>query len=200
MKRKFSNCFDHDGKPIKGYKAEINLKGDAKPKFCAARPIPYGMKDKIEHRYDELERAKVVTPVRYSEWATPVVHEIKSNGDIRVCLDCKVTLNRYVETDHYKFPMFEDIIVELEGCDTFCKIDLAGAYQQLELGEKSRELLTANSHKGLLRFNRLVEGVSSAGSIFQAAMDGILLNVRKARRFIDDIILGGKEKRGAKRS
>lgn len=86
----------------------------------------------------------------------------------------------------------------MQGCDTFCKIDLEGAYQQLEVEEDSKEVLTANTHKGLLRFDRLVEGISCAGSVFQSSMDEILRGIKKSRNFIDDIILGGKGVEGCK--
>lgn len=109
-----------------------------------------------------------------------------------------MSINRQAVIDHYPFPRFDDIMVEMQGCDTFCKIDLEGAYQQLKVEDSSKEILTANTHKGLLQFDRLVEGVLCAGSIFQSPMDEMLHRVRKARNFIDDIILGGKGVEGCK--
>lgn len=64
--------------------------------------------------------------------------------------------------------------------------------------ESSKEVLTANTHRGLLRFDRLVEGISCAGSIFQSSMDEMLQGIRKSKNFIDDIVLGGKGVDGCK--
>lgn len=193
LRARYINCFRHNDEPISGYEAEIILKDEAVPIFCAARTVPYGLKEKVEKAFDKLIQTKKAVLVRHSDWATPLVFDVKKNGDIRTCLDCKVTINKYTVTDHYPMPRFDDIMVEMQGCTVFCKLDLEGAYQQLSVTENSQKYLTANTHIGLLRYTRLVEGVSSAGAIFQSVMDRILHGVRRTRNFIDDILIGGKD-------
>lgn len=77
---------------------------------------------------DKLVYSGKASFVRHSNWATPVVFQHKKNGEVRVCLDGKVSINKQAVTDHYPLPRFDDIMVEMRGCDTFCKIDLEGAY------------------------------------------------------------------------
>ena len=47
----------------------------------------------------------------------------------------------------------EDLFTALEGGQTFTKLDLAHAYQQIELDEDSKDLVTINTHKGLYRYH-----------------------------------------------
>ena len=93
---------------------------------------------------------------------------------MRICGGYKLTVNKAAKPDTYPFPRIEDLFASLAGGQTFSKLDLAHAYQQLELEEESKQLLTVNTHKGLYRYHRLPFGVSAAPSIFQRAMDNLL--------------------------
>lgn len=68
---------------------------------------------------------------------------------------------------------------------------LSRAYQQLALGEASRELVTINTHRGLFRYTRLPFGVALAPTIFQRTMDQILQELSRVMCYIDDIIITG---------
>lgn len=96
-----------------------------------------------------------------------------------------------METDHYPLPLIEDIIVHLHGCKFFTILDLSGAFSQLEVAEEIQKYLTLNTSRGLFRYTRLPFGVKSAPAAFQAVVDNILRDVKKARCYIDDIIVGG---------
>ena len=74
---------------------------------------------------------------------------------------------------------------------TYTKLDLAHAYQQIELDDKSKELATINTQKGLYRYCRLPFGVSSAPAIFQRTIEGILHGIPSVAVYIDDILVTG---------
>ena len=61
----------------------------------------------------------------------------------------------------------EDIFARLAGGQTFTKLDLSNAYQQVELEEQSKQYLVINTHMGLFRYNRSPFGVAAAPAIFQ---------------------------------
>ena len=60
------------------------------------------------------------------------------------------------------------------------------------LDEKSKELVTINTHKGLFRNTRLPFGVASAPAIFQRTMDCILQGMSRVHCYIDDILITGE--------
>ena len=80
----------------------------------------------------------------------------------------------------------------LAGGEKFTKLDLSQAYQQLELDEESRELLTINTQLGLYRPKRLQFGVHSATGIFQREMDNRLRKIPFVKVRVDDILISGR--------
>ncbi|XP_064619437.1 uncharacterized protein K02A2.6-like [Lineus longissimus] len=177
---------------IRGYKADIRLKESCSPVFKKARPVPYALREKVGLELDRLEKAGVLEKCTTSEWASPIVVVPKSDGQIRVCGDYKVTINPLIEDNAYPFPTSEDLFATLAGSEVFSKIDLSHAYQQLELTENSRELCTINTHQGLYRYRKLPFGIKSAPSIFQSVMDRILGNQKGVASILDDILIGTK--------
>ena len=109
---------------------------------------------------------KVIEPVQLSEWAAPIVSVVKPNGSVRICGDYKVTVNKYAKTEEYPLPHIEDLFAALSGGQEFMKLDLANAYLQLPLEDKSRQYVTINTHQGLFKYNRLPFGIASALAIF----------------------------------
>lgn len=194
LKSRFSQVFSNDlSKPVKNFEAEIIVNENAQPIFCKPYSVPYGVRDAVEKELDRLVENGILIPVKHSKTATPIVVVIKSNGSVRICVDCKRTLNRYIEMEHYPLPVIDDIFANLSDAKVFCVLDLTGAYQQLAVSKRSQELLTINTHKGLFQFTRLVFGVASAPAIFQSFMDEILKDLVNVKCYFDDVCIGGKD-------
>ena len=128
---------------------ELHTKPGATPRFHKARKLPYSMKEGVEEELFRLQNAGIISPIQFSEWATPIVPVVKSNGTIRICGDYKATVNPILEVDHYPLPDIDELLSQLAGGVSFSKLDLSRAYQQLLLNEKSQELTAINTHKGL---------------------------------------------------
>jgi len=80
----------------------------------------------------------LLVPVETSDWGMPIVPVLKSDGNIRLCGDYKVTLNKYLEIDRYPIPRVGDLMNVFQGAAKFCSLDLCQAYQQLLLSEGSK--------------------------------------------------------------
>ena len=181
---------------LKDFKVSIPVKPDVAPTFCKARPVPYSMRSRVEEELDKLEEQGVWKKVTYSKWAAPIVTVLKDakdpTGPIRICGDYKVAVNKAAPLDSYPIPNTVDQLATLSGGEKFTKLDLSQAYQQLELDEASKELLTINTHRGLYQPNRLQFGVHSATGIFQREMDHRLSRIPFVKVRIDDILVSGR--------
>ena len=86
-----------------------------------------------------------------------------------------------IDLERYPLPTAESIFTTLAGGKQFTKLNLAHAYNQLELDNLSKEYLTISTHQGLYQPNRLSFGVSSAPAIFQRVMDQILASLDRVQ-------------------
>ena len=55
---------------VKGITAKLEMKPDARPKFCKARPVPYTLQEAVEAEHNRLESEGIVERVEFSDWAT----------------------------------------------------------------------------------------------------------------------------------
>ncbi|KAL5489233.1 hypothetical protein EMCRGX_G018302 [Ephydatia muelleri] len=90
-----------------GIKAKLHLKEGATPVFMKARPVPYSVRKKVEDELNRLQELGIISPVSWSEWATPIVVVPKQDGAIRLCGDFKVSVNPALKIDMYPLPKEE---------------------------------------------------------------------------------------------
>ncbi len=129
--------------------------------------MPFAIKESVDQEiYHQVEEG-ILEPVKFSEWATPVIPIPKKDGLVRLCVETNnVTVNRATEMDIYPLPRIEDMFASLAGGTVFTTLDLAHTYQQVVLDEELKVVTTINTHKGLYQSNRLPFGVASAPSMF----------------------------------
>ena len=176
---------------VKGIQVAIHVEPEARPRFCKVRPVPHAIRARLDRELERLQREDIIQPVEFAEWAAPVVPVVKRDGTVRLCGDYKLTVNRVAKVDSYPLPRVEDLFAQLSGGQTFTKLDLAHAYQQLVVDEPSRKYLTVNTHKGLFEYKRLPFGVASAPAIFQRTIETILQGLPHTCVYIDDILVTG---------
>ncbi|XP_053960352.1 uncharacterized protein K02A2.6-like [Anastrepha ludens] len=192
IRSRYPNIVDEKmNEVIRNFEVDLVLQENKTPVFHAAYTVPFKLREKVGQELERLCKEEILEPVQYSQWASPVVIVAKPNGEIRICLDGKASLNKCLEFAHYPLPLVEDIFAEFANCKYFSVIDLKGAYQQLKLSNYSKKILVVNTQNGLYAYKRLTFGVNCAASIFQSVMDQILNGLQFVRAFQDDIIIGG---------
>ena len=71
---------------LKGLKAQIHIEPNAKPVFA--------LRTKVEKELDRLRADGIIQPTQFSDWAAPIVPVMKGDGNVRICGDYKVTINK----------------------------------------------------------------------------------------------------------
>ena len=139
---------------------------DATPRFFKPRLVSYCLKEKIEQELARLQDDGMISPVRFSDWAAPIVPVVKNDGTFCICGDYKVTVNLVAKQNSYPLPRVEDLFAKVSGGRIFSKLDLRHAYLQNELDKELKKFTTTNTHKRLFQNNRLPFGIASAPSSY----------------------------------
>ena len=57
---------------LQGITANIYANQDAQPKFVKAQPVPLAMKIPLEQELERLQQEGIISPVEFSDWASPI--------------------------------------------------------------------------------------------------------------------------------
>ena len=111
---------------IKGVKATINLKPDAKPVFCRARKVPLAMEDQVKIELAKLQAQGIIAPVDPGGVmnASPDVWQRKKDGSSSALCRLQSSCERKIMTRDCPLPDIETLFHELEGSKFYIKIDL----------------------------------------------------------------------------
>ena len=180
----YSNVFKEELGELQGVQATLHVDKNARPRFEKARTVSFAIREKVEVELDRLQSLGVIRPVKFSDWAAPIVPVMKGDGRVRICGDYKITINHAAKLEKYPVPRIEELFASLAGGKTFSKLDLSLAYIQIPLDEASRRYVTVSTHKGLFEYLRLPFGVASAPSIFQRVMENLLQGIPRVCVYI----------------
>ncbi|XP_055306725.1 uncharacterized protein K02A2.6-like [Sitodiplosis mosellana] len=145
----------------------------------------------IAKQLDDFVSKGILIPVDNSDWATPLVPLLKPSGDIRICGDYKVTINRFLIDFKYPLPRIDQIFASMQGGILFTKLDMSNAYNQLVLDDEAQKLCTWSTHKGIFKMARLPFGVKIAAALFQKTMENLLSCFSNVFCYQDDIVVTG---------
>ncbi|XP_052758388.1 uncharacterized protein K02A2.6-like [Galleria mellonella] len=189
---KFPDLFKNDLGEYIGPEVSLHVRPEMAPKYFKARPVPFPLKQQVEASLKQMINDGVLTPVKYSKWATPIRVVKKDDGTLRICGDYRATVNAAINTDTYPLPTSAEAFAKLSGGRVFSKLDLKQAYTQVKVDKETAELLTLNTPMGLMRMNRLAFGVSAAPAIFQRLMSAALVDMEGVACLLDDIAVCGR--------
>lgn len=88
---------------------------NAQPIYFKPRPLPLAWRAKIEDQLRDLIKKDVLEQVDSSDWGTPLVPILKPDGNIRICGDYKITINKFLNDFHYPLPRIDEIFTLLRG-------------------------------------------------------------------------------------
>lgn len=160
----------------------------------AYRRIPIPLEKLTLLKLKELERQDVIERVsEASEWVSPMLVKRKSADEVRIIIDLREA-NKAIVREVHPLPTFEHMVRRLKGSKVFAKFDIKQAFHQLMLSEDCRYITTFISPLGLMRYKRLVFGLSAALELFQKCMESMLGDFPWLIVFIDDILIFAPDK------
>lgn len=143
---KYPTLFSDNLDSFNKYKIKLTLKPGSKPSFFRARTVPFSLRSKVEKELNRLVETGVLVAVEHSEYASPIVPILKKNGEIRLCADFSVSLNKCLHIEKYPLPRSEELFSKLHGGKQFSQLDLSSAYLQLMLDDESQIYTTINRY------------------------------------------------------
>lgn len=152
---------------------------------------PLAMRDAIATELRRMEAEGVIEPVDASAWMSNLVTARKKDGGVRLCVNL-TAVNKAIIPQRFPLPTMDELTARIAGNTVFSKIDLLGAYLQLELAPEVRSMTSFVSHIGCFRFRRLPFGLASGPSAFQQVINRILDGLPGAVAILDDILIYGR--------
>ncbi|CAC5360352.1 unnamed protein product [Mytilus coruscus] len=137
-----------------------------------------------------LKLGVIVSQKEPTAWVNSMVTVVKSNGDVRICIDPK-DLNKAISREHYPMKTVEEVVANIPNAKVFSKIDATSGFWHLKLDEDSSKLTCFNTPFGRYRFLRAPFGIKSIPEIFQRVMTEIMENIEGAEVIVDDILIWG---------
>jgi hypothetical protein len=117
---------------------KIPLKPGVKPFRKNLRQINPILLPMIEKEVKKLLDAKIIVPLRYSNWVENLVSIRKKSGEIRLCVDFR-NLNKLSLKDNYPLPKMDHVLEKVVGTNRMSMIDGFSSYNQIAMNEQDRE-------------------------------------------------------------
>ncbi|GBN31791.1 Transposon Tf2-9 polyprotein [Araneus ventricosus] len=163
--------------------------------------IPHAIQGTIKEELNELIEAGLIHR-NISQWSSPMVLVKKKQNptnphkpaSYRMALDLRL-LNTILENSTYPLPKIPTLINEISKYPFYTTIDFCKAYWQILLPEEMQDVLTFTTPFGTFASRRLVFGLKTAASIFQALVDLLIDELKLSGTtgiyaYQDDIVIG----------
>jgi ribonuclease HI len=172
---------------------KIPLKEETKPFKKKLRQINPMLLPVMEKEVKNILYAKIIIPLRYSEWVANLVPVRKSNVEIKLCVDFW-NLNRSSKKDNYPLPKMEHILQRVTGVAKMSMIDGFSGYNQIYVLPEDREKTTFTTPWGTFMYVKMPFGLMNIGVTFQRAMDIAFIgeNEKFVVIYLDDIMVFSK--------
>ena len=123
----------------------------------------------VEKEIKKMYDAKIIVPIRYSEWVSNIVPVRKKTGEIRLCIDFR-NLNKASLKDNYPLPKMDHILQKVVGSKRISLLDGFSGYNQV-LVHPDDQHKTNFTTRGTFMYTKMPFGLVNVGATFQREMD-----------------------------
>ena len=97
---------------------------NAQPKVLPCRKIPFAIEGSVNEELDRVVEKGVLVPVTEpTMWVSQMTVVHKPSGKLRICI-YRQPLNAGLKLEHYKLPVFHDVLPKLKDVKVFSKLDV----------------------------------------------------------------------------
>jgi ribonuclease HI len=193
--KEFSDIFAWQYDDLKTFDTEviqhkIPLNKDTKPFRQNLRSFNPLLLPMMEKEIRKLLDARIIIPLRYSEWISNLVPVRKKNGEIRLYVDFR-NLNKCSRKDNYPLPKMEHMLQKVSGSKVMSFIDGFSGYNQIVVHPEDKEKTTFTTPWGTFMYEKMPFSLMNAGATFQRAMDIAFIGEKDkfVLIYLDDIIV-----------
>ena len=147
----------------------------------------------IEKELKRMSDAKIIVPLRYSNWVSNLIPVRKKNGEIHLSVDFK-NLNKCSLKDNYPLPKMDHILQRVVGAHKISLLDGYSSYNQIAVCEGDKEKTAFTTPWGTFMYDKIPFGLMNTGATFQRAMDIAFVGERDKFMviYLDDITFFSK--------
>ena len=144
-------------------------------------------------------KAKFIRPTKYVQWLANIVHIMKKNGKLRVCVDYR-DLNVTTSKDMYTMPIADMLVEYAANNELLSFMDGFSGYNHILIAIEDIPKTAFRCSGSIGKFEGLVMpfGLKNASTTYQRAMNTIFHDMigYHMEVYIDDIVV--KSKRASK--
>ena len=145
IKQEYDDIFHGIGK-FSDREIEFHIDPSVMPVVQKQRPIPLGLRDKVEEHLKELLKNDIIEgsldSTELHEWVSnAMITRKKEGGQIRLNVDMR-HVNLAIKPTHYAVPTVNELRHQLNGATRFTKLDLCHTFHLIKLMNKSHGLTT----------------------------------------------------------
>ena len=147
----------------------------------------------VEKEVKRLLDAKIIVPLRYSDWVANIVSVRKKSGEIKLCVDFR-NLNKSSLKDNYPLPKMDHVLEKVVGANRMSMINGFSGYNQISLNEHDKEKTTFTTPWGTFMYEKIPFGLMNASATFHHAMYIAFISERDkfVVIYLDDVIVFSK--------
>ena len=160
---------------------------DHKPFRIKQYPLPVHATEAIDNEIDSMIATGIISPSN-SPYASPITVVTKKDNTIRLCIDFR-KLNSVTIFDAEPIPTLDEILSKLKGAKYFTKFDLTKGYWQIPMDDQSKQYTAFQTNRGLMEFNYMPFGLSTAACTFQKVMKKTLGSLPFVESYFDDVLI-----------
>jgi ribonuclease HI len=173
--REFADIFAWQYDDLKTFDTEviqhkIPLNKDTKPFIQKIRSFNPLLLPTMEREIKKLLDARIIIPLKYSEWISNLVLVRKKNGEIILCIDFR-NLNKCSRKENYPLPKMEHMLQKVSGSKVMSFIDGFFGYNQIVVHPEDKEKTAFTTPWGTFMYEKMPFGLMNVGATFQRAMD-----------------------------